>query len=80
MLDRLPASVRHLVIMLAAGVLAYGLPVVESNYTSWNLPAPLIAALGIALPYASLWLTGLTTQYGVAAPAPVVGDPNTTVG
>ena len=75
LIDKIPASQRHFLITALAAVLAYLVPYVESTYTSWNLPPVLSGAIGALLPYAVLWVTTLTQQYGYvgkpkAAPAP----------
>lgn len=67
LLDRLSPQVRHLVLILVTAALVYGLPWVEANYTTWQIPPVLIAAIGAVLPYASLWLSKVNGQYGRGA-------------
>lgn len=64
LIDRIPAAQREFLIGAAAVLLAYLVPYVESTYTSWNLPPVVTGAIGALLPYATLWVTTLTTRFG----------------
>lgn len=65
MLDTLPPMVRHAIFAAAAVIAAALLQWVQADYTNWNLPAPLVAIIGIALPMIVAYVTPLTRQYGV---------------
>ena len=75
-LDRLSPATRHAVFSVAAAGLAWLLPWVAANYTSWGLPPQVLAVVGVFLPIAVAAGTKLTAQYGVGAnngPAAVAG-------
>jgi hypothetical protein len=65
--DNLPPAVRHLLFSVIGAVLAVGIPYVQTNYTSWNLPPLALSILGMALPVLVAWLTPLTQQYTLGA-------------
>lgn len=67
MLDRLPASVRHAILVAAGIVFTALIQWVQTDYTNWGLPAPAVAILGFAIPMAVNYLTPLTRQYGVGS-------------
>ena len=61
MLDRIPAPMRHLIIMLIAALLGWA----ADNVAHLNLD-PIVASLaGVVIGTAILWITPLTRQYGV---------------
>jgi hypothetical protein len=67
-LDRLPAGLRHS-ILVAAGILVTALiQYIQTDYTNWNLPIQVVGMLGFVIPMALNYLTPwLTTQYGVGS-------------
>ena len=80
LLDKIPASVRHSLIVLAAAVLTTASQVFSNHQANgtdltaadiaWGLGAAIVTQL-------LLWVTPLTTQYGVGSttpPAPPVID------
>lgn len=73
-LDKIPASVRHTIIVLLAAVLTTASQAVANHQTEggftltdalWGLGAAVITQL-------LLWVTPLTQQYGVGAQVPPV--------
>ena len=60
-LDKVPASIRHALIALAAALIAYA----AANYTTWGLSPALYPVIGAAITILGLWATPLTTQYGL---------------
>jgi hypothetical protein len=67
MLDWLPASLRHAILVAAGIVFSALIQWVQSDYTNWNLPPAAVALLGFALPMAINYLTPITRQYGLGS-------------
>lgn len=61
MLDKVPAPLRHALIVSAGILLSYA----TSQVTS--LPAPLPELAGVVLAMAAMYLTKLTKQYGIGS-------------
>jgi len=73
-LDRLPASARHLLYSVIGTLAAWGLASAQADYTHWHLPVVVAGAVGAALPVIASYLLPITTQYGVGSkPGPVMG-------
>jgi len=69
-LDRLNPALRH-TILVASGILITAvLQYVQTTYTTWNLPAELVAIIGLIIPMALTTLTSITQQYGVGSNMP----------
>ncbi len=68
-LDKLPAQLRHLIILVTPVALGW----VTSDFLPWfNGRNPALAGLAAALVTAlSLWLTPITKQYGVGSDSAV---------
>lgn len=83
-LDRLPAGLRHAILVAAGIVFTAIVQWVQVDYTNWGLPVQVVAIIGFAIPMALNYLTPwLTTQYGVgsSSPAPIdLGDQSEIVG
>jgi hypothetical protein len=67
MLDWLPASLRHAILVAAGIVFSALIQWVQSDYTNWDLPPSVVALLGFALPMAINYLTPITRQYGLGS-------------
>lgn len=61
MLDRIPAPLRHIVLISAGILLAW------ATDEATALPAPLPELLGVILTMAGTYLTKITKQYGVGS-------------
>ena len=59
--DRLPAPIRHALIGLCAAILTY----VTTSYMSWGLDPALYPLIGVVITVLALWITPLTSQYGM---------------
>jgi hypothetical protein len=66
-LDRLPASVRHFLFSVGAILALAGLDWLQANYTTLNIPQPIIGIIAMLIPVAVAYLTPITNQYGVGA-------------
>ena len=67
--DNLPPQLRHALFSILAAACSVGLPWIQTNYTSWNLPAGVLAVIGMFLPLIVATVTPLTSQYGVTPKA-----------
>lgn len=74
-LDRLPASVRHAVLVAAGIVFTAIIQWAQTDYTNWGLPPQVVALLGFAIPMVLNYLTPLTRQYGVGSAVLAVPGP-----
>ena len=63
MIDRLPPLVRHILYLLIAAESAYLIETLPHD----KLPFNVAGLLGVVLTAVVLWVTPLTTQYGVGA-------------
>jgi len=61
MLDKIPAEVRHILIMLLAAVLGWA----SDNVLNLGISPLLASLLGVVLGTLILYVTPLTRQYGV---------------
>ena len=67
-LDRLPAGLRHSILVAAGIIFTAVIQYVQTDYTNWGLPPQIVALLGFAIPMALNYFTPwLTTQYGVGS-------------
>lgn len=69
MIDQLPPAVRHALFALAAALLFW---LQDALPSLTNLPDVVKALIGTLVTLALAYITPLTRQYGVGAPAPVV--------
>jgi hypothetical protein len=67
MLDWLPASLRHAILVAAGIVFSALIQWVQSDYTNWDLPPSVVALLGFAIPMVINYLTPITRQYGIGS-------------
>lgn len=66
-LDRLPAPLKHAVLVASGIVVTALLQYAQSSYTTWNLSPELIALIGFALPMVVQYVTRITTEFGVGS-------------
>lgn len=69
LLDRLPAAVRHTLLMFVASVLAWAASAATEFQIADNpvLTGVVVSAVTSVIATATLWFTKLTKQYGVGA-------------
>lgn len=61
MLDKLPAEVRHFILMLISALVAWGI----ESIPSFDLSPAVAGLAGVVLTQIAAFLTPLTRQYGV---------------